>query len=465
MNTSDQRFSPFAAKMRDEDLPTIAISNFQYYYEQLAGGATGMYPESDIAPVLSLPDADSLTEETAQVGAQAMRHAVMLKLNGGLGTGMGLEKAKSLLMVKKGLTFLDIIARQSIQADFPILLMNSFATREDSLDILARYPEVNRGLPLDFLQNKVPKIDQATLEPVCWPNDPDLEWCPPGHGDIYTALTSSGMLQQLLDNGFRYAFVSNSDNLGALLDEHILGYFVQGQLPFMMEVADRTEADRKGGHLALLGSDQHRFILRESAQCPAEDMDAFQDTAKHKYFNTNNLWIDLVALDCLLKETGGVVTLPLIRNAKTVDPKDATSTPVYQLETAMGAAIAVFEGATAIRVPRTRFAPVKTCDDLLAVRSDATVLTEEYSIVSNPARVLANPVIKLDSRFYKLVADLEKRFPAGPPSLLNCEKLTVKGDVLFEGDVTLTGAVEIVNESAEQAVVRAGSRISGLLTF
>ena len=271
---------------------------------------------------------------------------------------------------------------------------------------------------------------QEGLAPAVWPPDPELEWCPPGHGDIYTALLTSGMLDTLLDNGIEVAFVSNADNLGAELDPLVLGYFVDQGLPFLMEVADRTAADRKGGHLARQKSDG-RLLLRESAQCPEGDVEAFQDTGRHRYFNTNNLWIHLPALRRLLAAQGGVLRLPMIRNSKTLDPRDPSSPEVYQLESAMGAAISVFDGAGALRVPRSRFAPVKTCDDLLGVRSDAYVLTEDWRVILNPRRRCGAPVIDLDPRFYKLIDQMEARFPYGPPSLVDCERLTVRGDVTF----------------------------------
>jgi UTP--glucose-1-phosphate uridylyltransferase len=310
------------------------------------------------------------------------------------------------------------------------------------------------------LQHKVPKVAQADLTPVAWPVNPDWEWAPPGHGDIYTALVTSGMLDTLLGVGIEYAFVSNADNLGAFIDPAILGYFVNNRLPFLMEVADRTAVDRKGGHLARRAEDG-RLILRESAQCPAEDMDAFQDIVRHRYFNTNNLWLDLPALNALLEATGGILGLPMIRNSKTVDPRDPNSTPVYQLETAMGAAISLFDGAGAVRVSRTRFAPVKTCDDLLAVRSDAYVLTDDYRIVPNPVRQSGTPVVSLDPRFYKLIDDLEARFPYGPPSLVECERLTVKGDVRFGRGMVCRGDVEVVNAGSRQAVVGDGVVLDG----
>ncbi|MDA0242243.1 MAG: UTP--glucose-1-phosphate uridylyltransferase [Chloroflexi bacterium] len=440
--TSTPDFYPFAAKMEAEHLPELAVRTFQFYYEQLHAGYTGLIPESALEPVGSLPDADQLGEELAAVGTAALPHTVVLKLNGGLGTSMGLEKAKSLLVVKEGLTFLDIIARQALHSGVPLLLMNSFNTREDTLHALQAYPALWGDLPLDFLQHKVPKIRQDDYSAVSYPADPQLEWNPPGHGDIYTALITSGMLAKLRQAGIRYAFVSNADNLGAVLDRRILGYFAQNDLPFMMETADRTPADRKGGHLAQLPNGQ--LILRESAQCPEEDSEVFQDIGRHKYFNTNNLWINLDALHELLTAHQNVLPLPMIRNSKTVDPRDPQSTPIYQIETAMGSAVGIFPRAGAIRVPRHRFAPVKTTGDLLAVRSDAYVLTDDWQVMSNPARTLPNPVVvSLDNRFYTLIDEMEARFPDGPPSLVGCELLTVQGDITFGRGVALHGAVAL----------------------
>ncbi len=456
-------FTPFARKMQAAGLPEIVIRTFRFYYDQLAAGQTGMIPEAEIRPIPSLPNLEQLPVSLAATGKAALPRTILLKLNGGLGTSMGLDRAKSLLAVKEGWTFLDIIARQALEAGVPLVLMNSFATRADSLAVLARYPALAGPIPLDFMQHKVPKVCQADLTPAAWPEDPDLEWCPPGHGDIYTALITSGMLETLLDHGYEYAFVSNADNLGATLDPLLLGYFVAHRLPFLMEVADRTPADRKGGHLAQRVSDG-RLVLRESAQCPAEDMDAFQDVTRHRYFNTNNLWLSLPALKAMLDEREGILGLPLIRNSKTLDPRNPASPKVYQLETAMGSAISLFEGAAALRVPRTRFAPVKTSDDLLAVRSDAYVLTEDWRVVPNPARRLPGPpVISLDPRYYKLVDDLEARFPFGPPSLVDCERLAVRGDVRFGREVACRDTAEVVNETDRQLTLADGQEIRGTL--
>ena len=448
MSDFDQRFFPFQTRMQAEALPELFIETFRHYYAQLLAGETGAIPEKEIEPVQDLPDAEQLPEDLARAGEKHLARTVFIKLNGGLGTSMGLEKAKSLLPVKNGLTFLDIIARHALHHGIPLVLMNSFNTRADSLALLRNYPDLIGDIPLDFVQNKAPKVRQDTLEPVSWPANPALEWAPPGHGDIYTALVTSGMLEILLAHGYEYAFVSNSDNLGAALDTAILGYFAENRLPFMMEVADRTEADRKGGHLARRQSD-NQLILRESAQCPDEDKAAFQDISRHRYFNTNNLWFHLPTLKRVMAQRNGILGLPMIRNSKTVDPRDPDSTPVYQVETAMGSAIAVFEGARALRVPRSRFSPVKTTNELLAVRSDAFILTDDYRVMLHPQRAGRTVVVDLDPKFYKLIDQFDARFPYGPPSLLHCDRLVVRGDVVFGKGIAMEGEVEIINEDPD----------------
>ncbi|MCW3049902.1 MAG: UTP--glucose-phosphate uridylyltransferase, partial [Solirubrobacterales bacterium] len=290
--------------MREAGVDDVAIDTFRHYYERLRDGDTGVLPESELEPVDALPDAEELPAAGDDV-REALDQTVVVKLNGGLGTSMGMTRAKSLLEVKDGLSFLDVIARQVLRlrersgARLPLVLMNSFATREDSLAALERYPGLSADVPPDFVQNKVPKIrDDDDRMPVDWPDDPSLEWAPPGHGDLYTALVTSGLLATLLERGYRYAFVSNADNLGAVLDTRILAWFAGEQIPFLMEVADRTEADRKGGHVARRRGGG--LVLREVAQTPEEDLDAFQDIERHRFFNTNTLWFDLRALNDVL---------------------------------------------------------------------------------------------------------------------------------------------------------------------
>lgn len=425
----------------------VAIGAFLTQLRHVVNGDKGLIPESELEPVDALPDADDLPEVGAAQAADLLAQTVVIKLNGGLGTSMGLSGPKSLLPVKDDLTFLDVIARQVLHlreqtgARLPLLLMNSFSTRDETLAALAAYPQLPVGdLPLDFLQNRVPKLRADDLLPVDHPADPELEWAPPGHGDLYPALVSSGVLEALLSAGLRYAFVSNCDNLGATLDVRLLQWFAAQGAPFAMEAAERTRSDRKGGHLALRDG---AFVLRETAQTAPADLDDFQDVGKHRYFNTNNLWLDLRALAKTLEESDGVLDLPLIVNNKTVDPRDPTSTKVVQLESAMGSAISLWQDAVAIRVPRSRFGPVKTTNDLLAVRSDAFVLTPGGQLALAPERADEPPHIELDPDYFKLMHEFDTRFARGVPSLLDCRSLTVNGDVRFGSGVVLHGEVVI----------------------
>jgi UTP--glucose-1-phosphate uridylyltransferase len=416
-------------KMRRAGAADVAIEAFRRRFEQLERPDAGSLPGVRLEPVEDVERLDDLERPATR---EELDRAVVIKLNGGLGTTMGLSAPKSLVEVKPGHTFLDVIARQVLalrrrcDARLPLVLMNSFHTREPTLEALERHAELTQDVPVDFLQNSEPKLLADDLMPIDWPPDPELEWCPPGHGDLYAALGSSGMLDALLERGYEYAFVSNADNLGAVLDGRLLAHFADRRLPFAMEVVEGTEADRKGGHIARL--EDGRLVLRETAQVPDGD-DSFTDFRRWRFYNSNNLWLHLPAL----AERGAALDLPLIVNRKTVDPAGGSTPEVLQLETAMGAAIGAFERAEAVCVPRTRFAPVKSTNDLLVVRSDAYVLDEDSGRL-DPAtpRVAAQPpVVDLDPRFYRRLADFEERFPSGPPSLAGAERLVVRGDVRF----------------------------------
>ncbi len=449
------RFAPFAARMRAEGLPDVAIRTFAHYYGELVAGATGMIAEDEITPIASLPDAATFGVDLAERGRRELGKTVLVKLNGGLATSMGLTGPKALLPVKDGLTFLDVVLRQAESYGIPLVLMDSFSTHAATLAAVATHPKKRADLVIAFEQHKVPKVTERDLSPGAWPRDPQLEWCPPGHGNLYAALATSGALDRLLDRGYEHAFVSNVDNLGAVIDPAILGYFAAHGHAFMMEATDRTEADKKGGHLARRRDGQ--LVLRELAQTPADDLARFQDVARHRYFNTNNIWLSLPRLKAFLAAGDGVVRLPMIRNTKTIDPRDASSPKVYQLETAMGAAIELFADAAAVRVPRLRFAAVKKTGDLLAIRSDAYVLTDDFRIV--PTRDA--PVVTLDDRFYAFIDQMEARFPAGPPSLVDCAKLDVVGDVRFGARVVVRGTVRVVNDGAAQRIVADGTILEG----
>ena len=448
------------AKMADAGVDPVAIETFAHYYRLLEHGETGLIAESSIEPVeiealadVSVPD---------DVAAEALRRTAIIKLNGGLGTSMGMDRAKSLLCVRRGLSFLDIIARQVLHlrhkydATLPLLFMNSFRTSADTLEALARYEDLPvDGLPLDFLQNKEPKLLASDLTPASFPRDPDLEWCPPGHGDVYTALRGSGVLAQLLELGYRHVFISNSDNLGAVPAPDVAGWFAQSGAPFAIEAVRRTPSDKKGGHFARRKADG-RLVLRETAQTAKEDLEALADLERHRYTSTNNLWIDLEALAGTLDAREGVLGLPMIRNEKTLDPSDASTPKVIQIETAMGAAIEVFEGARLIEVGRDRFVPVKTTNDLLVLRSDVYEIGSDFVLDMVAADL---PYVELDPAHYKLVGEFDKRFPEGAPSMAKATSLKIDGDWTFGHGVQVVGAVELEADAAQR--VPAGEVLSG----
>jgi UTP--glucose-1-phosphate uridylyltransferase len=403
-------------------------------------GFSGKVPWSEVG-VPGAGDLARFEDLAADARAEDIARLVVVKLNGGLGTSMGLSKAKTLLPVKDGTTFLGVI-RQQVEklrarhhAQVPLVFMNSLATHEDTLAEpgIAGINGGERGIPVAFLQNWVPRICTDTLLPLA-AKDEDEGWCPPGHGDLYLSLTTTGILERLLASGFRVAFISNGDNLGASVDGRVLRWFLDQGLDFAMEVTPKTEADLKGGALFRHrpASGPERLGLLELAQVEAGHDADFQDVRRFPHFNTNNLWLNLESLRDRMK-TG--LDLPVIVNPKTVE-----GTKVLQLETAMGAAIGAFARTRGLVVPRTRFAPVKTNADLLVRRSDCYLLrAEDGTLGRNPARTLGEPTVTLDGN-YKNLADFDALFPC-IPSLVDAASLTVEGKVRFDKPVRLAGKV------------------------
>ncbi|KAF8210414.1 UTP-glucose-1-phosphate uridylyltransferase [Mycena galopus ATCC 62051] len=326
---------------------------------------------------------------TTSIDPKSLQKLAVLKVNGGLGTSMGMTGAKSALEVKNGMTFLDLTVKQiehlntMHDVDVPLILMTSFNTHEDN------------------------------------------------------ALLQSGVLDQLLAEGKEYLFVSNSDNLGAVVDQRILEHMIYSGTEFLMEVTDKTKADIKGGTLI----DYNGSIrLLEIAQVPSEHLDEFKSVRKFKIFNTNNLWINLKALKRVMDKGG--IDLDIIVNPKVTEKGEA----VIQLETAAGAAIKHFKNAHGINVPRSRFLPVKSCSDLLLIKSDVYAI-ENGQLVVNPERMFSTtPVIQLGDHFKK-IQQFQKRFK-NIPRIIDLDHLTVTGDVYFGRDVTLRGTVVVIaNES------------------
>jgi UTP--glucose-1-phosphate uridylyltransferase len=445
--------------MQAEGLPDALTEQFCRLYRRFRAGDTGCLAWDEVQQPATDDIVDFATEvqtpRNARRGVDLLDTLAVIRLNGGLGTSMALQQAKSLIEVREGRSFLQLI-RQQIErmrsrtgARLPLLLMNSFATQADSLRELAGFQQP-AGIPLDFLQNKVPRIDAETGLPVNLARA-EARWAPPGHGDIYLAMAIGGVWERLLEQGYRWAFVCNADNLGAMIDPTMLGFLDRHHIDFAMEVTPKTTADRKGGTLV---RHEGRLTLLERAQVADEHLPQFEDIERFRVFNTNSLWW---RLDVLAKRVQqGTLDLPMIVNPKRVEQRS-----VVQLETAMGAAIGRFERSAGILVSRERFAPVKTTDDLLAVRSDAYVMDEGGGLHLSPERdpALGPPDIRLDARYYKALPAFEQRI-AHPPSLVACRRLTIEGDVTLGQQLVCAGEVSLVNETDQPQRVPDGTVLS-----
>ncbi|MDV6237379.1 UTP--glucose-1-phosphate uridylyltransferase [Leptospira ellisii] len=440
------------SKMHAEGMSETFILDFLKKTEQVHNGETGMVRWEEVGDLDPQTDEIPLEEIEREFSPDpsVLKHLVVIKLNGGLGTSMGLSGPKSLIPLKNGMSFLEIFAKQSqilekkYDVSVPLILMDSFNTQKESRAELERIG-FRQKFPTSFLQHKVPRLLKENLTPITCKN-PDDEWCPPGHGDIWISLLETGLLDQLISHGYKVAFVSNGDNLGATVHPGILAYMLREKLEFCMEMTPKTLADKKGGAIyrRIVSGKPENYQLLETAQVPSDHMHEFEGLGKFRTFSTNNLWIDLEALRSRLLQ--GEFELSLIVNPKTVDGNE-----VFQLETAMGSAIRNFKRVKGIIIPRDRFAPVKKCEDYLARRSDAYTLLENFSITMSEERKklgLGEILIQLDDHFYKKIGDFQKLFPE-IPSLVRCTSLTVKGEVLFDRKVTLVGDVTIENPGPE----------------
>ncbi|XP_043695536.1 UTP--glucose-1-phosphate uridylyltransferase [Telopea speciosissima] len=375
---------------------------------------------------------------------------VVLKLNGGLGTTMGCTGPKSVIEVRNGLTFLDLIVIQieSLNSKYgcnvPLLLMNSFNTHDDTLKIVEKYSKSNVEIHT-FNQSQYPRLVVEDFMPLpCKGQSGKDGWYPPGHGDVFSSLMNSGKLDALLAKGKEYVFIANSDNLGAVVDLKILNHLIENKNEYCMEVTPKTLADVKGGTLI---SYEGRVQLLEIAQVPDEHVSEFKSIEKFKIFNTNNLWVNLKAIKRLVEVDA--VKMEIIPN-----PKEVDGVKVLQLETAAGAAIRFFDHAIGINVPRSRFLPVKATSDLLLVQSDLYTLSDGF-VTRNKARSNpSNPTIELGPEFKK-VGNFLSRFKA-IPSIIELDSLKVTGDVWFGAGITLKGNVTVAASSGEQLEIPDG---------
>jgi UTP--glucose-1-phosphate uridylyltransferase len=411
------------------------ISLFLKYYEKLLSGDRGIIRENDISHVEygSVEKFSQVEKSDAPLAKTAV-----IKLNGGLGTSMGMDFPKSFVEVREKQRFIDIAVSQ--QKDYPLIFMNSLSTKKMTDEFVSQNPQIlYADINPCFIQHSFPKVLKETLAPAEYPEDRECEFNPAGHGDVYMSLLVSGILDKLLREDFRFAFISNIDNTGAVYDVSIANYMAKNDISFLMEVCRRGEMDKKGGHIAKT-KDGH-FVLRERAQAHESELAEFEDIEKYSYFNTNSVWVDLRKLAEILEKNGAIIELPFIANEKTLNPNDKNTAKVYQIEQAMGAAISLFDGARILEVEKERFFPVKTTNDLFLLRSDRFCLqnAEIRSFDDNKSQcgVVLNP------KFYANLYDFEKRVKDGVPKLRNCKKLTVNGDVYFNANMEFEGEVEL----------------------
>lgn len=379
---------------------------------------------------------------------------VVLKLNGGLGTTMGCTGPKSVIEVRNGLTFLDLIVMQieNLNSKYgckvPLVLMNSFNTHDDTLKIVEKY--TNSSVEIHtFNQSQYPRLVVEDFLPFpCKGQTGRDGWYPPGHGDVFPSLKNSGKLDLFLSQGKEYIFVANSDNLGAIVDLKILSHLVQNKNEYCMEVTPKTLADVKGGTLI---SYEGKVQLLEIAQVADEHVNEFKSIEKFKIFNTNNLWVNLNAIKRLVE--ADALKMEIIPN-----PKEVEVVKVLQLETAAGAAIKFFDNVIGINVPRSRFLPVKATSDLLLVQSDLYTVADGF-VIRNPARNNpANPSIELGPEFKK-VSNFLSRFKS-IPSIIELYSVKVVGDVWFGAGVTLKGKVTVNAKSGAKLEIPDGAVIA-----
>ena len=415
-------------------------------------------PEADIEPMRGVPTLDSL-ESTDEERVAALGRTAVVKVNGGLGTSMGLSGPKSVLEVREGLTFLDVIARQVLAlrerhgVQIPLLLMNSFRTGRRLSRCWRPMPSCrSTGLPLDFVQSAEPKLRADDLAPVSWADNPDLEWCPPGHGDIYVSLVASGMLDTLRDKGIRYAFLSNSDNLGATCDPAIPAWMARESIPSCPRCASgpsttaRVATSPCAAAMAGWCCGSPRWWPRartSTSRTPAGTPCSTPTTCGSTSTSSRQV----------LDSRDGVMGLPIIVNHKTVDPSRKDSTPVIQIESAMGTAIEVFDGSRAVHVPRSRFRPVKTTNELLLLRSDLYGFGDGFQIAAQTE----GPTPHRPRRPLQAHRRLRRAVPRGAPSLRECTSLRVHGDVTFGGDIRCVG--DVVVEADEPQTIPDGTNL------
>jgi len=388
---------------------------------------------------------ESLTNISSDQIKNIINKICILKLNGGLGTTMGCIGPKGLIKIKNGLSFIDITIEQVKQlnqkydCNIPLIFMNSFYTTKHMDAYVKEHEEEHRDVNIMmFEQNSFPRLIKSTQLPVISLdnideiyNNSDL-WYPPGHGDLCRSIYDTGLLDKLIGLGYEYIFVSNIDNLGATLDFNILNELIKNNTEFALELTNKTLLDVKGGTLI---NYHDKFTMFEVAQCEPSKLSEFVSIDKFKYFNTNNVWIQLNAVKNLVQSDFLNSIDIIVNNKKFKDGREC-----IQLEYSIGALIKYFTKVDKFVVSRSRFIPVKTNSDLLLIKSNIYDLDENHCIVQKNNKV---PIIKLDSCYNNMYC-FEECFQ-NIPNIDDLDELIVYSDVRFGHNVKLCGKVILGN--------------------
>ncbi|XP_012284624.1 UTP--glucose-1-phosphate uridylyltransferase isoform X2 [Orussus abietinus] len=449
------------APLKDQELIGRELEGFERLFERFLKeeGPPFNWDHIEKLPPEAVQDYDTLSVPKAELIKDMLNKLIVVKLNGGLGTTMGCHGPKSVITVRNDLTFLDLTVQQiehlnkTYNANVPLILMNSFNTDEDTKRVIRKYKTIDVQI-YTFNQSCYPRFDRESLLPIAKTYDVhgDIEaWYPPGHGDFYESFQNSGLLDQFIQEGRQYCFISNVDNLGATVDLGILNLLMSppnnSSPEFVMEVTSKTRADVKGGTLIQY---EKKLRLLEIAQVPVEHVDDFKSVKTFQFFNTNNLWIKLDAIKRVLDER--TLNMEIIVNYKNFPG----GVNVIQLETAVGAAMKSFEASLGIKVPRSRFLPVKKTSDLLLVMSNLYSL-RNGSLVMSPQRMFATtPIVKFGDLHFSKVKEFLARFGT-VPDILELDHLTVSGDVTFGKRVSLKGTVIIIANHGERIDLPSGS--------
>ena len=433
------------------------------YLQQIDEGKLGVeWEKVEALPQESAIDYTTLPKEyTKEETIEILKKTCIVKINGGLGTSMGCTGPKSVIEVRNGLTFLDIIILQlkgltkQYGVVVPLVLMNSFSTQKDTEKVIEKYKDDKDVVIKTFLQHKFPRIDAETLLPV-----PEKlegrkeEWYPPGHGDFLQSFVDSETFKELKKEGKEYLFLSNVDNLGATPDVSIMHYFASKQLDYALELTPKTLNDIKGGTLIRYGD---RLKMLEVAQVPSEHLSEFQDITKFKVFNTNSIWMNIKSIQEVVEQQTLLNNMDIIVNRKMDGERK-----VIQLEIAVGCAVSAFKNTAAFIVPRSRFLPVKGCNDLFIIQSGLFGLTEDGHMIDKARKVSdIPPSIKFGKEF-TFVADYQQHMKV-LPTIDKLESLVVEGNVIFGNNVVLEGNVVIRNTKEEEFILENKTIVNELI--